>query len=66
MTYREGLRFVARRGVHRRLARAQGVLHMAIYRSPYPHARIKKVDVSDVWKRGARPTPREDLLRIIQ
>nr|WP_287069527.1 xanthine dehydrogenase family protein molybdopterin-binding subunit [Pyrobaculum sp.] len=67
MTYREGLRFVTGAGEYiDDLPEPRGVLHMAIYRSPYPHARIKKVDVSDVWKRGGAAYAPEDLLRIIK
>ncbi|MFN7105850.1 MAG: xanthine dehydrogenase family protein molybdopterin-binding subunit, partial [Pyrobaculum sp.] len=65
--YREGFRAVTGSGEYiDDMAVPPGTLHMAIYRSPYPHAKIKKVDVSDVWKMGGMAFSPEELLKIIK
>ncbi|MEM1570935.1 MAG: xanthine dehydrogenase family protein molybdopterin-binding subunit [Pyrobaculum sp.] len=67
MTYREGLRAVTGVGEYiDDVPEPAGALHMAIYRSPYPHAKIKKVDVSDVWRRGGMAFGPEDLLKVVK
>ncbi|MFN3804893.1 MAG: xanthine dehydrogenase family protein molybdopterin-binding subunit [Pyrobaculum sp.] len=67
MTYREGLRAVTGAGEYiDDLPVPPGTLHMAIYRSPYPHARVKKVDVSDVWKKGGMAFGPTELLKVVK
>ncbi len=43
-----------------------GTLFMAIYRSYSPHGRIKKVDVSDVYKHGGIAYTNQDILKVIK
>lgn len=64
--YVEGLRAVNGEGEYiNDLPDLPGTLYMAIYRSPIPHARIKKVDLSDVKAHGGIGISPEELSRII-
>ena len=67
MMYREGLRAVTGAGEYiDDVPTPPGTMAMAIYRSPYPHAKILKVDVSEVWKRGGMAFGPEELRRVVQ
>ncbi|AET32576.1 xanthine dehydrogenase family protein molybdopterin-binding subunit [Pyrobaculum ferrireducens] len=67
MTYREGLRAVTGNGEYiDDLPSPPGTLHMAILRSPYPHAVVRKIDVSEVRRRGGVAYTSEDLLRVVK
>ncbi|WP_069807202.1 xanthine dehydrogenase family protein molybdopterin-binding subunit [Vulcanisaeta thermophila] len=64
--YREGLRAVLGTGEYiNDLPTPPGTLYMAIYRSPYAHARILKVDVSDVFNHGGIAYGPNELARVI-
>lgn len=64
--YREGLRAVTGSGEYiNDLPTPQGTLYMAIYRSPYAHARVLKVDVSDVFNHGGIAYGPSDLAKVI-
>jgi 2-furoyl-CoA dehydrogenase large subunit len=67
MTYREGLRAVTGTGEYvDDLPTPPGTMAMAIYRSPYPHAKILRVDLSDVWKKGGVAYGPEELRRVVK
>lgn len=67
MVYREGLRAVTGSGEYiDDVPTPQGTLAMAIYRSPYAHALIKKVDLSDVWAKGGMAFGPQDLLKVVK
>lgn len=64
--YVEGLRAVNGEGEYvNDLPDLPGTLYMAIYRSPIPHARIKKVDLSDVKAHSGIGISPEELSKII-
>ncbi len=67
MAYREGLRAVTGSGEYiDDLPTPAGTLHMAILRSPYPHAVIKRINVSEVWRRGGMAYTPDDLLKVVK
>lgn len=67
MIYREGLRAVTGSGEYiDDLPTPPGALYMAILRSPYPHAVIKKIDVSEVRRRGYLAYTPDDLLKVVK
>ncbi|MBP1450129.1 MAG: xanthine dehydrogenase family protein molybdopterin-binding subunit, partial [Thermoproteus sp.] len=67
MTYREGLAVVRGEAEYfDDMPAPPGALHMAIYRSPYPHAKIKRVDISGVLERGGLAYGPDDLLKVVR
>jgi len=67
MHFREGVRIVSGAAEYiDDLPTPPGTLYMAIYRSPYPHARITRVDLSDVYRHGGLAFGPEELGRVIR
>ncbi|MFP3211326.1 MAG: xanthine dehydrogenase family protein molybdopterin-binding subunit [Thermocladium sp.] len=65
--YREGLRAVTGSTQYiDDMPVPRGTLYMAIVRSPYPHARIKSIDVSDVIRRGGYAYGPAELSKVIK
>ena len=64
--YIEGLRAVNGEGEYiNDLPDLPGTLHMAIFRSPVAHGKIKKIDVSDVQLHGGIALTPEELSKVI-
>jgi 2-furoyl-CoA dehydrogenase large subunit len=65
--YLEGLRAVKGEGEYiHDLPSPPGTLYMAIYRSYMPHGRIKRMDVSDVVRKGGIAYTNEDVLKLVR
>lgn len=64
--YREGLRAVTGSGEYiDDIPTPPGTLYMAIYRSPYAHARILKVDLTGVFEHGGIAYGPNELSKVI-